>query len=346
MKLKLLFIFLTFKFNIASLAQTAREIAKDCLPSTVSLVMEDHFKQAISFGSGFIIEDGKVITNLHVIEGAKSGLAFGIGSSLKHKIQGYFAIDRQNDLVILSIPSLTGKSLSLADSSPEIGEKVFAIGNPKGLSGTISEGIVSGLRTFGKNELIQITAPISPGSSGGPVINNLAQVIGVAVGTINSGQNLNFAIPASVLKSLLDKDIGTISPLNILKGATAPKISENEINIRDGVVLRDWKYKTGQTNYDEVELYHICVASISFKNQLPHTIKNIRVIFILYDKSGIPVDYFEKSYFNGSGVEGIKPFLAKTVTFDMGDWITHRALRKESGENLKVRILDFEIVEE
>jgi hypothetical protein len=333
----------TFLFS-----QSAKEVAKNCLPSTVSLVMEDNYKQPISLGSGFIIGQGKIVTNLHVIEGAKYGYVFVNGSSTKHKIQGYFAVDKKNDLAILSIPTLIGKSIPLSTSTvPEIGEKIYAIGNPKGLSGTISEGIVSGIRTLENKSLIQITAPISPGSSGGPVINNSGQVIGIAVGTLTSGQNLNFAIPTSSLKALLEKQSSSITPLNIPKGTTLPKTTKNEIDIKEGIVIRDWKYETGIFS-SNVQSHHKLIKSISFRNKLPYTVKNIQVIFILFDKTGIPVDYFEKTYFGGYGDEGksIKPFLAKTVTFDILDWDQHRALRKEYGENLEVRILDFKIIDE
>ena len=109
------------------LGQSAKEIAKNCLPSTVSLVMEDNFKQPVSLGSGFIIENGKIVTNLHVIEGAKYGYVFVNGSSTKHKIQGYYSIDKQNDLAILSVPTISGKSLPLVSNNPEVGEKIYAI---------------------------------------------------------------------------------------------------------------------------------------------------------------------------------------------------------------------------
>ena len=107
-----------------------------------------------------------------MIAGTKYGHVFVNESSTKHKIAGYFIVDKTNDLAILSVPTLTGKSLPLLSSRQAIGEKIYAIGNLKGLFGTISEGIVSGLRTLENKSLIQITAPISPSSSGGPVINN------------------------------------------------------------------------------------------------------------------------------------------------------------------------------
>lgn len=324
------------------LGQSAKEIAKNCLPSTVSLVMEDNFKQPLSLGSGFIIENGKIVTNLHVIEGAKYGYVLVNGSSTKHKIQGYHSIDKQNDLAILSVPTIFGKSLSLVSNNPEIGEKIYAIGNPKGLSGTISEGIVSGIRNLENKELIQITAPISPGSSGGPVINNAGQVIGVAVGTITSGQNLNFAIPSSILKSLIAKDSNSITSLNIIKGATEPKTEKTEIDIKEGVVVRDFNYRTkyNKSGY--------CLESLSILNRLPHTIRINNAIFILYDKSGIPIDYaeFDDGYLR---IKEIRPFLAKTVNFDGYSGMDCRRMRvlsKGNGEYLDVRILDFEIIEE
>lgn len=343
-------------YNI-TLGQSAKEIAKNCLPSTVSLVMEDNFKQPLSLGSGFIIENGKIVTNLHVIEGAKYGYVLVNGSSTKHKIQGYHSIDKQNDLAILSIPTITGKSLLLTSSNPEIGEKIYAIGNPKGLSGTISEGIVSGIRDLKNKELIQITAPISPGSSGGPVINNSGQVIGVAVGTLTSGQNLNFAIPSSILMSLIAKENNSVTSLNIKKGAAEPKTKKTEIDIKEGVIVRNIKYKTKydwERGYPDENGY--CLKSFSILNRLPHAVRINSVIFILYDKAGIPIAYkeYRNSDFHFSeifpSVHNIKSFLATTVNISehsaWTDCETNPVLSKNNGEYLEIRILDFEIIEQ
>jgi S1-C subfamily serine protease len=321
--------------------QSAKEIAKNCLPSSVSLILEDNFKQPISLGSGFIVEKGKIVTNLHVIEGAKYGYAIVNGSTEKHKIQGYIAVDKQNDLAILSVPTIAQNSLQLDSIRPDIGEKIYAIGNPKGLSGTISEGIVSGIRNLFDKELIQITAPISPGSSGGPVITNSGQVVGVAVGTLTSGQNLNFAIPSSIILRLMSKDNNSISALNISKGTTIPKTDKSEMDIKEGVVVRDFKY----TLKDEGGF---CLKSLSILNRLPYTIGINNAIFILYDKTGTPVDYNE--FNNGYLRVGlIKPFMAKSVIFDgySGfDCYRERVLGKENGEYLVVRILDFDIIDD
>lgn len=85
----------------------------------------------------------------------------------------------------------------------QIGDVVYAVGNPLGFEGTFSQGIISAIRELESRQIIQITAPISPGSSGGPILNNKGQVIGMLVSTIEGGQNINFAIPSKDIKELL-----------------------------------------------------------------------------------------------------------------------------------------------
>ena len=97
-------------------------------------------------------------------------------------------------------------------SDVKIGETVYVAGNPKGLEGTFSDGIVSSKRGGYSNEHLQMTAPISPGSSGGPVLNRQGQVIGVSFMTLEGGQNLNFAIPSRYIGVLLARS-GIVKPL-------------------------------------------------------------------------------------------------------------------------------------
>jgi S1-C subfamily serine protease len=95
-------------------------------------------------------------------------------------------------------------TLELGDSGNlKIGQPVFVVGNPQGLEGTFSNGLVSSIRRFGDDYLVQMTAPISLGSSGGPVLNDEGKVVGVSVGMLQHGQNLNFAIPSEYLANLL-----------------------------------------------------------------------------------------------------------------------------------------------
>ena len=152
-------------------AQTPQQIAKKAFGSTVLLVMEDANGQPISLGSGFFVRNGQIATNLHVVEGAARGYAKLVGQKTKYDIEGITAINPQRDLVILKVSVLGQQVLSLGDSDAvQIGESVYAVGNPRGLEGTFSQGIISGIREVGTDKLLQITAPISPGSSGGSCI--------------------------------------------------------------------------------------------------------------------------------------------------------------------------------
>ncbi len=194
-------------------AQSAQEIAKKAFRSTVLLVMEDVNGQPLSLGSGFFVRDGEIASNLHVVEGAARGYAKLVGEKAKYDIEGTTAVDPERDLVVLKISAGRSQALPLGNSDTvQVGESVYAVGNPQGLEGTFSQGIVSSIREVSIDKLLQITAPISPGSSGGPVLNGKGEVIGVSVATFSGGQNLNFAIPSNYLKTLLAK-AGPAKPL-------------------------------------------------------------------------------------------------------------------------------------
>jgi S1-C subfamily serine protease len=167
------------------------------------------------FASGFVVRPGVVATNFHVVQGTERGSAWLVGDNRIYSISGAVALDRQRDLALLAI-DITGPTLELDTSAVVVGDVVYAIGNPEGLEGTFSQGIVSSVRLDADTPLIQITAPISPGSSGGPVLNRKGQVIGVAVGTWKEGQNLNFAIPAAHVHELLKK-VGAVTQLSIVR---------------------------------------------------------------------------------------------------------------------------------
>ena len=154
--------------------------------------------------AGFFVAQDQVATNFHVIEGAAKGTAKQVGKYTKYTIEGISATDKENDLAILKVAAFEIEPLPLGDSETvKIGETVYVAGNPRGLEGTFSDGIISSLRERYTRKRIQMTAPISPGSSGGPVLNSNGNVIGVSFMTIEGGQNLNFAIPSNYLKSLL-----------------------------------------------------------------------------------------------------------------------------------------------
>ena len=192
--------------------RSPQQIAKTALNSTVLVVMEDANGQPLSSGSGFFVGRGMIATNLHVVEGVFNGYIKRVGMNRTYRIKNIIAMNSQQDLAILKVSDIGAPILPLGNSDElKIGEPVYAVGNPKGyLEGTFTEGIVSGVREFQINsKRIQISAPVSEGSSGGPVLNSRGEVIGVAVSKLTEGQNLNFAVPSNYLKELLSKVGGT-----------------------------------------------------------------------------------------------------------------------------------------
>ena len=186
-------------------AQTAQEVARTALRSTVLVTVEDESGEPLRYGSGFLVHEGEIVTNFHVVDGATGGYANLVGQTTTYGIQGIVAVDRERDLVVLKIAPSDTPVLRIGNSDTiQVGDPVYAVGNPLGLEGTFSQGVVSAIRQFESGVLFQITAPISPGSSGGPVLNNTGELIGIAVSTVHDGQNLNFAIPANYLMELLD----------------------------------------------------------------------------------------------------------------------------------------------
>ena len=185
-------------------AQTAPQIAEKALAATVYLEMQDSNGLPLGFGSGFFVRDNLIATNYHVIEGAARGTAKLVGQFSTYTIEGVTATDQTNDLALLKVTVYGIKPLPLGNSSDvKIGETVYVAGNPKGLEGTFSDGIISSRRDPYTKERLQMTAPISPGSSGGPVLNSKGEVIGISSMTLVGGQNLNFAIPSRYLTELL-----------------------------------------------------------------------------------------------------------------------------------------------
>lgn len=162
--------------------------------STVMITCLDSNKTPYAQGSGFYIGNGIIVTNYHVIADAQSMIA-ETEDNKKYDIQGVVASDQSLDLAMLKTniePTMDPLKLGFNKTLVK-GEQIVTIGSPEGLKNTVSDGIISGFRTDGGVNLIQISAPITFGSSGGPLFNMYGQVIGVNSSGMSSG-NLNFAI--------------------------------------------------------------------------------------------------------------------------------------------------------
>jgi len=190
-------------------------------PSVVIVFAYDDKGEFLKLGSGFFIsQNGDIVTNYHVLQGASSA-EVKTSDGKTYPIIDIVAFDEQNDIIRLSvdIPSQYVHPLSLSATVPEVGERIIVYGSPLGLEKTVSDGIVSAIRDipdFGK--VIQITAPISPGSSGSPVLNMQGEVIGIATFQMVEGQNLNFAIPSEKITSLILTEENIISTIEEVFG--------------------------------------------------------------------------------------------------------------------------------
>jgi S1-C subfamily serine protease len=184
-------------------------IAKAANGSIVSIVMSDKDGKPLGQGSGFVVsKDGLIITNYHVIAEGVSAVA-KLPDGAFYLVDGVVASDKVRDVAVLKAQGHNFRTLTLGNSDRvQVGEEVVAIGSPLSLESTVSNGIVSGMRTVKEEggKFLQITAPISPGSSGGPLFNLSGEVIGITTMYLKGGENLNFAIPINDAKHLLLAD--------------------------------------------------------------------------------------------------------------------------------------------
>ncbi len=185
-------------------APSLPELARSVSPAVVLIATSDKNGNPLAEGSGFVVDaNGLIATNLHVIKGAYSASVTLANGDTYDSVLVADA-DSRKDLALLQIKAVDLKFLRFGDSdSVQVGQHVVAVGNPEMLANSVSDGIVSAVRQLEGMRLLQITVPISHGSSGGPLLNDGGEVIGVTKATYSEGQNLNFAVPANYLKPMI-----------------------------------------------------------------------------------------------------------------------------------------------
>jgi S1-C subfamily serine protease len=314
-------------------AASVHDIYERARSSVVLLIGYDANNQPLALGSGFFVKSDIIATNMHVIEGASSVKAKYMSGDVA-TITTISGIDPDHDVVLLESP-VHQLELPLQLSSPDVGEPIVVIGNPRGLEGTVSTGIVSGIRRDKSDTYYQITAPISPGSSGGPVIDQGGQVIGISTFTLTQGQNLNFAAPAIYVDHLL------AAPRKIALSARI-QLSEPRVVVlgHENVRVID-PYISG--NVDDT-------LEASVFNGTDNTIKSVRIIAILHKGSvGGPI----VDYINLEVSDNILPHLSKRFSHHDSNLDGHGDDRFGLTQGYikgrwfaEFRVLDYEIIKD
>jgi S1-C subfamily serine protease len=215
-----------------------QDLLKNAGPSVVHLSVRDAADEEEGSGSGFVIsEDGRLVTNRHVIDGARRIVAvFADGKEVAVAGVWAFSDSEKDDIAVLQLAPGRYPTLRLAGTPAQQGDEVVVIGSPHGLSQAITTGIVAAVREHGtvtrrtkdgpESWGLQITAGIAPGSSGSPILNTSGEVVGVAVGTW--GGTANFGVPVERVRKLTDAKDGALDrvrPLSEARGGPSLRTS-------------------------------------------------------------------------------------------------------------------------
>lgn len=266
-----------------SFEKTPAQIFKEAAPAIVVISCQSATDQM--FGSGFLVDaEGVIVTNFHVIEGAEK-IEVKLKDGHVFPVTGIIDYDSFIDIAVLKIDAHNLPILSLGDSDTlESGEKILVIGAPLGLEYTISDGLYSGLRRSNDStgaRSLQISAPVSEGSSGGPVLNMHGRVMGIANWVKDGGQNLNFAVPINEAKGLIRKQ---------------PKISMREFSTK---VSKAYEFlhraiaAAELHNYDETIRY--LEAALELKPDMVKAYIGLAQLYNLTEKSEKVISILEKA---------------------------------------------------
>ena len=214
---------------------TPEQIYARCAPAVFYVEIYDEYGWCIKTGSGFFLtEEGLAVTNYHVISGADSASITVSDTGEVYPVAGVYDYSAEEDWAVLQIDGSGFQTLEIGDPGYDVGgATVYAIGSPLGLQNTISAGIISNpARVDGGMTYIQMSAAISPGSSGGALLNKYGQVIGITSATYTSGQNLNLSIPLTYLE---DIDISAYVPLHAAQNSPSGTLTLSQAKLNLGL---------------------------------------------------------------------------------------------------------------
>jgi hypothetical protein len=218
---------------------TAQELFRRVAPSVFIVEALDEDAAVVAIGSGVAVKSDEIVTNIHVID---PGVRFRARQGEKTWPAELRHVDIHSDLCLLQVDGLQAPVVPVRPAGTvAVGERVYTIGAPEGLELTLSEGLISGLRDMEGQKVIQTTAAISHGSSGGGLFDASARLVGITTFVLTGGQNLNFALPVnSVLEPQPERY--RLAPNTIIPGK---RITDDTDLIQRHVRPR--------TNYEEAE---------------------------------------------------------------------------------------------
>jgi hypothetical protein len=229
--------------------QNVADVVKKSSDAVVLIVISNSAGEETVQGSGFLIsDDGEIVTNHHVIKDAHSATV-KLSNGAFFQVSGVLADDPDRDLAVIKVNGRNLPFLLLSElDKVQVGDHVVAIGSPLSLEGTVSDGVISALaRELEGKKWIQTTAPISHGSSGGPLLDMNNRVVGVTTAFRADGQNVNFAVPSNEVASLVVAAHKSAAPLASVADKAESTLSNGTVwtsmtSGRDYSLRRDGDY--------------------------------------------------------------------------------------------------------
>lgn len=248
-----------------SMAQDVADLVSKHGKAIATIAAYDNDGRLQGIGTGFILEDGVIITSEHVVRDANY-----IGSTFSDAIDGDIRrvehVDAELDLALLTTSSkIRSKGLTVSDTPPEIGSEIVVIGSPMGLKNNATAGIVSAFKSVGNVELLEISAPVSEGSNGSPVLNRDGEVVGVVTSQFDGDADVNLAVSAKHLlevigsRKRIDEGGGQRSSYTIVVSSETTESSANDVALsygNQGHEAQVLSFRVG----DEVR-YRVCLGN-------------------------------------------------------------------------------------
>ena len=223
-------------YNIPMSELSAEQVFAQCSPAVFFVEVYDKSGQCFATGSGFFLsKDGLAVTNHHVLDGATRAVITTSDTKQRYEVSGVYDFSQENDWAVIQVDGSGFASLDIAPpETVQGGATVYAIGSPKGLQNTISQGLISNPdREVDGVHYIQTSAPISPGSSGGALINKYGQVVGITSAGFASGQNLNLAMSMTKLEGMKTTKLQPISVVTP-KASVSYTLSAKSVTVEAG----------------------------------------------------------------------------------------------------------------